>query len=73
MRQPKYKIVMSGVEDCLFYNTKREVQKYFNKLLRSFKKDENYIVTRMNEGWFEYKYLGEYGIIKGEAYIARNW
>lgn len=72
MRQPKYKITLSGVKDCLYYHTKREVEKYFHKLLRSFQKDSKYDVLVCNEGWFKYTFHGECGTVDGEVYIARN-
>lgn len=72
MRQPKYNISISGVKDYLFYNIKRDVEKYFHKLLRSYQKDSKYDVLFCNEDWFKYTFHGEIGMVEGDAYIARN-
>lgn len=75
MRQPKYRLVYGeGENDYMNFRTKREVEKIYHHLLRMEKKDKKKTVIEINEGCYTYNFLtGDYSLIKGMVYIARNW
>ncbi|MCC8119452.1 MAG: hypothetical protein LIP09_12010 [Bacteroidales bacterium] len=41
--------------------TKREIEKWFNRWMRTCKKDQHVSIERRNLGWFIEHYFGEWG------------
>lgn len=53
------------------YTTKREIESSFNRLMRSFAKDNRYIVERVNLGYARVTFFASCGYYMTEYWISR--
>lgn len=63
----------TGNEIRTFFSTttKREIESMFNRLMKSFSKDTNYIVERIRMGYSKVTFYGMFGHIETEYWIER--
>ena len=50
---------------------KREIESMFNRIMKSFDKDSNYIVERVRMGYSKVTFYGMFGHIETEYWIER--
>ena len=60
------------IRTFLSSTTKREIESMFNKLMRSFSKESNYIVQKIRTGYCRVDFYGRYGHFETEYWIERS-